>query len=144
MSPGLWTSSGAIPSKTGGNVYGSEGETAAVSLTINGGIFYCKNGIFAGGRGTNKYYSSNPYGGTASDYTALGQTYGNVALNINGGTFFCPIFGGGYGVADAKDKATGDITTLSKMARIYGKSNVNINGGIFYQNIYGGGDMAVV
>lgn len=144
MSPGLWTSSGAIPSKTGGNVYGSEGETAAVSLTINGGTFYCKNGIFAGGRGTNKYYSSNPYGGTASDYTALGQTYGNVALNINGGTFFCPIFGGGYGVADAKDKATGDITTLSKMARIYGKSNVNINGGIFYQNIYGGGDMAVV
>lgn len=144
MSPGLWTSSGAIPSKTGGNVYGSEGETAAVSLTINGGIFYCKNGIFAGGRGTNKYYSSNPYGGTASDYTALGQTYGNVALNINGGTFFCPIFGGGYGVADVKDKATGDITTLSKMARIYGKSNVNINGGIFYQNIYGGGDMAVV
>lgn len=143
MSPGLWTSSGAIPSKTGGNVYGSKGETA-VSLTINGGTFYCKNGIFAGGRGTNKYYSSNPYGGTASDYTALGQTYGNVALNIYGGIFFCPIFGGGYGVADAKDKATGDITTLSKMARIYGKSNVNINGGIFYQNIYGGGDMAVV
>lgn len=148
MSPGLWTSSGAIPSKTGGNVYGSEGETAAVSLTINGGIFYCKNGIFAGGRGTNKYYSSNPYGGTASDYTALGQTYGNVALNINGGIFHCPIFGGGYGVADArlydKNHTTNIITTLSDMARIYGKSNVNINGGIFYQNIYGGGDMAVV
>ena len=147
MSPGLWTSSGAIPSKTGGNVYGSEGETA-VSLTINGGIFHCKNGIFAGGRGTNKYYSSNPYGGTASDYTALGQTYGNVALNINGGTFFCPIFGGGYGVADArlydKNHTTNIITTLSDMARIYGKSNVTIYGGTFYQNIYGGGDMAVV
>lgn len=147
MSPGLWTSSGAIPSKTGGNVYGSKGETA-VSLTINGGIFYCKNGIFAGGRGTNKYYSSNPYGGTASDYTALGQTYGNVALNINGGTFFCPIFGGGYGVADArlydKNHTTNIITTLSDMARIYGKSNVTIYGGTFYQNIYGGGDMAVV
>lgn len=150
MSPGLWTSSGAIPSKTGGNVYGSEGETAAVSLTINGGTFYCKNGIFAGGRGTNQYYSINPYGakdenGQASDYTALGKTYGNVALNINGGIFHCPIFGGGYGVADARLYNTTDsISTLSDMARIYGKSNVTIYGGTFYQNIYGGGDMAVV
>ena len=149
MSPGLWTSSGAIPSKTGGNVYGSEGETAAVSLTINGGTFYCKNGIFAGGRGTYWYYSNNPYGakegkGQASDYTALGQTYGNVALNIKGGIFHCPIFGGGYGVADAKLHNTSTISTLSDMARIYGKSNVTIYGGTFYQNIYGGGDMAVV
>lgn len=148
MSPGLWTSSKAIPSKTGGNVYGIEGDTAAVSLTINGGTFYCKNGIFAGGRGTNQYYSNKPYGGNASDYTALGQTYGNVALNINGGTFYCPIFGGGYGVADAKlyspNNTTSQITTLSKMALIKGKSNVSIYGGTFYQNIYGGGDMAVV
>ena len=149
MSPGLWTSSGAIPSKTGGNVYGSKGDSAVVSLTINGGTFYCKNGIFAGGRGTNQYYSKDPYGakdgkGQASDYTALGQTYGNVALNINGGIFHCPIFGGGYGVADAKLKDTNTITTLSDMARIYGKSNVTIYGGTFYQNIYGGGDMAIV
>ena len=145
MSPGLWTSSGAIPSKTGGNVYGSDGETAVDSLTINGGEFYCKNGIFAGGRGTYWYYSKAPYGGNASDYTALGQTYGNVALNINGGIFHCPIFGGGYGVADARLYDTvNDISTLSDMARIYGKSNVTIYGGTFYQNIYGGGDMAVV
>ena len=149
MSPGLWTSSGAIPSKTGGNVYGNKGDSAVVSLTINGGTFYCKNGIFAGGRGTNQYYSKDPYGakdgkGQASDYTALGQTYGNVELNITGGTFHCPIFGGGYGVADAKLKDTNTITTLSNMARIYGKSKVTINGGTFYKDIYGGGDMAVV
>lgn len=149
MSPGLWTSSKAIPSKTGGNVYGSKDSTA-VSLTINGGEFYCEKGIFAGGRGTNQYYSKDPYGakgekGQASDYTALGQTYGNVALNINGGTFHCPIFGGGYGVADARLYNTTDsITTLSEMALIKGQSNVTIYGGTFFQNIYGGGDMAVV
>lgn len=144
MSRGLWTSAIAIPSKTGGNVYGSK-EGTAVSLTINGGEFYCENGSFAGGRGTNWYYSTNPYGGNASDYTALGQTYGNVALNINGGIFHCPIFGGGYGVANARlYKTTDNISTLSDMARIYGKSNVTIYGGTFYQNIYGGGDMAVV
>ena len=149
MSPGLWTNKSSIPSTTGGNVYGNN-KNAAVSLTINGGEFYCDKGIFAGGRGTKKYYSEDPYGGVASNYTALGQTYGNVKLNITGGTFYCPIFGGGYGVADAKlyvPKNTTDtntITTLSNMARIYGKSNVTINGGTFYQNIYGGGDMAVV
>ena len=142
MSPGLWTQSGT-PSLTGGNVYGNT-EDAAVSLTINGGTFYCENGIFAGGRGTDKYYSLNPYSGNASDYTALGQTYGNVKLNITGGIFHCPIFGGGYGVADAKLIGSSTITTLSDMARIYGKSNITINGGTFYQNIYGGGDMAVV
>ena len=142
MSPGLWTNSGT-PSKTGGNVYGNT-KDAAVSLIINGGEFYCENGIFAGGRGTDRYYSSKPYSGTASDYTALGQTYGNVELNITGGIFHCPIFGGGYGVADAKLKYTNTITTLWNMARIYGKSNVTINGGTFYKNIYGGGDMAVV
>ena len=142
MSPGLWTNKG-IPSKTGGNVYGNT-KDAAVSLTINGGTFHCKNGIFAGGRGTDRYYSSNPYSGNASDYTALGQTYGNVELNITGGTFHCPIFGGGYGVADAKLIGSSTIITLSDMARIYGKSNVTINGGTFYKDIYGGGDMAVV
>ena len=143
MSPGLWTNKSSIPSTTGGNVYGNN-KDAAVSLTINGGEFYCDKGIFAGGRGTKKYYSEDPYGGVASNYTALGQTYGNVELNINGGIFHCPIFGGGYGVADAKDKATGDITTLSNMARITGKSKVSITGGTFFENIYGGGDMAVV
>ena len=143
MSPGLWTNKSSIPSTTGGNVYGNN-KNAAVSLTINGGEFYCDKGIFAGGRGTKKYYSEDPYGGVASNYTALGQTYGNVELNITGGTFHCPIFGGGYGVADAKDKATGDITTLSNMARITGKSKVSITGGTFFENIYGGGDMAVV
>ena len=142
MSPGLWTNKG-IPSKTGGNVYGNT-KDAAVSLTINGGTFHCKNGIFAGGRGTDRYYSSNPYSGKASDYTALGQTYGNVELKITGGIFHCPIFGGGYGVADAKLIGSSTITTLLDMARIYGKSNVTINGGRFYKNIYGGGDMAVV
>ena len=143
MSPGLWRTKSGTPSTTGGNVYGSK-EGTAVSLTINGGEFYCENGIFAGGRGTKHYYSEKLYGGNASDYTALGQTYGNVALNINGGIFHCPIFGGGYGVADAKEIGTSTITTLSDMARIYGKSNVTIYGGTFYQNVYGGGDMAVV
>lgn len=142
MSSDLWTTNGK-PSKDGGNIYGKAGETVA-SLTINGGEFYCKNGIFAGGRGTDYFYSLDQKGGNADDYTKLGKIYGNVELTINGGIFHCPVFGGGYGVADAKRLNSSDINTLNNMARLYGSSTVKINGGTFFENIYGGGDMAVV
>ena len=142
MSSDLWTTNG-IPSKDGGNIYGKAGETVA-SITITGGEFYCENGIFAGGRGTDYFYSLDPKGGNAADYTELGKIYGNVELTINGGIFHCPVFGGGYGVADAKRFNSSDINTLNNMARLYGSSTVKINGGTFFKNIYGGGDMAVV
>lgn len=142
MSKDLWKNN-AIPSKEGGNIYGKAGETVA-SLTINGGEFYCKNGIFAGGRGTDYFYSLDQKGGNAANYTDLGKIYGNVELTINGGIFHCPVFGGGYGVADAKLLNSNNITTLENMARLYGSSTVKINGGTFFKNIYGGGDMAVV
>ena len=142
MGLSLWTQETAKPSQYGGNVYGQKGKTVA-SLTINGGTFYCKNGIFGGGRGTNYFFAKKKYGGkNASDYKELGQTYGNVALNITGGTFYCPIYGGGYGVADTVNLDNKKIETLSNMARLYGKSTISIKGGTFYKNVYGGGDMA--
>ena len=145
MSKSLWTKKAATPSQFGGNVYGNGNATDIVtSLTINGGEFYCQKGVFAGGRGTDYFFSTNAYGGNNSNYKELGKTYGNVELNITGGIFHCPIFGGGYGVADAKQHGTSNVETLSHMARVYGKSNVNIQGGVFFDNVYGGGDMAVV
>ena len=146
MSKSLWTKKAATPSQYGGNVYGNGNETDVVtSLTINGGEFYCEKGVFAGGRGTDYFFSTNAYGGSSINYKELGKTYGNVELNINGGIFHCPVFGGGYGVADAKQLGTTtNVETLSRMARVYGKSDVNIQGGVFFNNVYGGGDMAVV
>ena len=150
MSKSLWTKQGAKPSQYGGNVYGNGNETDVVtSLTINGGEFYCEKGVFAGGRGTDYFFSTNAYGGKNINYKELGKTYGNVELTINGGIFHCPVFGGGYGVADAKQLDakqlnTNNVETLSRMARVYGKSDVNIQGGVFFDNVYGGGDMAVV
>lgn len=142
MSKDLWKTK-SIPSKEGGNIYGKAGETVA-SLIINGGEFYCSKGIFAGGRGTDYYYATDAYNGNPDDYKELGKIYGNVELTINGGKFHCPIFGGGYGVADAKQKNNNTINTLENMARLYGSSTVKINGGTFFENIYGGGDMAIV
>ena len=145
MSKSLWTQKAATPSQYGGNVYGNGNKTDVVtSLTINGGEFYCEKGVFAGGRGTDYFFSTNAYGGSSINYKELGKTYGNVKLTINGGIFHCPVFGGGYGVADAKQLDKSNVETLSRMARIYGKSDVNIQGGVFFNNVYGGGDMAVV
>lgn len=149
MSKSLWTKKAATPSQYGGNVYGNGNETDVVtSLTINGGEFYCQKGVFAGGRGTDYFFSTDAYGNNINygnyKYKELGKTYGNVKLTINGGIFHCPVFGGGYGVADAKQLDKSNVETLSRMARIYGKSDVNIQGGVFFNNVYGGGDMAVV
>ena len=145
MSPGLWTNGSAIPSKTGGNVYGRTDETVS-SLIINGGVFYCEHGVFAGGRGTDYYYSTNKYGGeNYEDYQELGKTYGNVELTINGGTFNCDVFGGGYGVADAIHKGNSTSSTLENMARVYGTTTVTIGGNTRINgSVYGGGDMAAV
>ena len=154
MSPSLFFANGVKPSDAGGNVSGKVGQIVS-SLTINGGTFYCKNGIFAGGRGTDEFYSNNiiknktyNYGikdGDHKNYNALGQTYGDVELTINGGTFNCDIFGGGYGVADAKLYNTDTYTTLDKMARVYGKTTVTIRGNTEIKgSVYGGGDMAAV
>ena len=154
MSPSLFFANGVKPSVAGGNVYGRVGKVVS-SLTINGGTFYCKNGIFAGGRGTDEFYSNNiiksktyTYGIKDEDhkkYNALGQTYGDVELTINGGTFNCDIFGGGYGVADAKLYNTETYTTLNNMARVYGKTTVKILGNtVINGSVYGGGDMAAI
>lgn len=144
MGTSLWTSGTAIPSKHAGNLYGKKGETVA-SLTINGGTFYCKNGIFAGGRGTDYFFSESKKGGAKySDYKKLGQTYGNVALNITDGTFYCSIYGGGFGVAYATEQGKNTQDILSDMARLFGKATVKISGGTFFDHVYGGGDMAQV
>ncbi len=136
MSPSLFYDRGVVPSKYGGNIYGKAGETVS-TLTITGGTFYCDHGIFAGG---------NP-----ADYTELGKTYGNVVLNINGGTMYCNVYGGGAGVAEALLKNTSTYGTLTNMARLTGNTFVNIGGTAKILshngvggNVYGGGMLAAV
>ena len=150
MSPSLFYDRGVIPSKYGGNIYGKAGETVS-TLTITGGTFYCDHGIFAGGRGTDKFYAEDAYAGNPADYTELGKTYGNVVLNINGGTMYCNVYGGGAGVAEALLKNTSTYGTLTNMARLTGNTFVNIGGTAKILshngvggNVYGGGMLAAV
>ena len=161
----LKNTTSAYPNHRSGNIYGKEGADHPVAtLTINGGEFYCKNGIFAGGRGTDHYYKtvrnnsgteeidSKPNGAWYGNYTGLGQIYGDVELNITGGTFhdngstyFGNIYGGGLGFGDVKYNNDDETKkTLKDMARIYGTTTMNISGGTFEGNIYGGGAIANV
>ncbi len=154
MSPSLFYEQNVKPSIYGGNIYGKTGEYAdsVSSLTIYGGEFFCSHGIFAGGRGTDKYYSEKAYSGTPSEYTDLGKTYGNVRLNIYGGNIYCNVYGGGAGVAEAKLIGNNSTYgTLTNMARLTGNSVINIGGTAHIissngkgGNVYGGGMLAAV
>lgn len=140
-----------FPSYRSGNIYGKkDADHPVVSLTINGGEFYCP--IYGGGRGTEHYYQTkrNNSGSGSNNawygnYTALGQIYGDVELNITGGTFHDNVYGGGKGFGTIRyDSDSSTKKTLKDMARIYGTSTVNITGGTFDGSIYGGGAIAKV
>ncbi len=157
VSTDILPSSATYPNYRSGNMYAKKDANHPVaSLTINGGEFYCKEGIFAGGRGTDYYFKtarSNAGDDTKpayhGNYTALGQVYGDVVMNITGGTFhdngstyIGNIYGGGLGFGDVRYSNAGKYTTLKDMARIYGTTTVNITGGTFEGNVYGGGAIA--
>lgn len=140
-----------FPSYRSGNIYGKkDADHPVVSLTINGGEFYCP--IYGGGRGTEHYYQTNRTNSSTEsnnawygNYIALGQIYGDVALTITGGTFHDNVYGGGKGFGTIRYKSDSSTKkTLKDMARIYGTSTVNITGGTFDGNIYGGGAIAKV
>ncbi len=136
------------PNPRAGNMYAKkDAEHPVATLNINGGEFYCSDGIFAGGRGTDYYYKTDRTGDHESDYIALGQVYGDVEMNITGGVFHCNVYGGGLGFGYVKLAGSGNpgtYTTLKDMARIYGTTTVNITGGTFKRNVYGGGAIANV
>ena len=155
--------SNSYPNYRSGNIYGKEGADHPVAkLTINGGEFYCTNGIFAGGRGTDYYYKksrtnsdSSEKGAWYGNYTGLGQIFGDVELNITGGIFHHDtsnaaaykgnIYGAGLGVGEVMyNNQTATKQNLVDMARIYGTTTVNISGGTIEGSVYGGGAMGDV
>ncbi len=159
----LADNSNSYPNYRSGNIYGKEGADHPVAkLTINGGEFYCTNGIFAGGRGTDYYYKKNRTnsgtegnGAWYGNYTGLGQIFGDVELNITGGIFHHDtsnaaaykgnIYGAGLGVGEVMyNNQTATKQNLVDMARIYGTTTVNISGGTIEGSVYGGGAMGDV
>lgn len=171
VSTDILPNASSYPNYRAGNIYAKEGASHPVAqLNINGGEFFCTDGVFGGGRGTDFYFktprsnaNTNNRGANHKYYTSLGQIYGDVEMNITGGTFHCNVYGGGFGYGDVqyyssynwKNTATDWATaysnpvantkkTLEDMARIYGTTTVNITGGTFNGNVYGGGAIANV
>jgi len=162
--PTVWlaNTSTSYPNYRSGNIYGKEdADHPVASVTINGGDFYLKNGVFAGGRGTDYYYKTNRTNSGAgnaaaySNYTTLGQIFGDVELNISGGHFHHDtsgaaaykgdVYGAGLGVGEATyNNQPATTQYLTDMARIYGTTKVNITGGIIEGSVYGGGAMGDV
>lgn len=124
---------------------------AHTTVTINGGTFGTASspldGIYGGGSGyINKYvynYSSNnsfPFSDAGTVYGRPGETA--VEVNINGGTFYCNIYGAGRGTDvyySQTMSATGVNGKYAALAKVHGNAVVNINGGTIYGNVYGAG-----
>ena len=139
---------GGYNSVRSGNIYAQPGDTPT-HVYIKGGEFY--GNIYGGGRGTAEYYygtrpanSSVKVGDVTgyANYDKLGQIYGNVEVNITGGTVHGSVYAGGLGVADCElGKDATNIGTLSEMALISGTSRLTISGNVHITgNVYGGGD----
>lgn len=117
-------------------------------ITINDGVFGTStkpiDGIFGGGSGfTSKEFLEQ--NGGSSPNTKSGNLYGNVQVNINGGSFYCDIYGAGRGT----DKYDGNwvvrnSTKLNEvnykgLGQVYGNVEVNINGGTINGSVFGAG-----
>ena len=124
---------------------------ASTQVTINGGTFGTAerpiDGIYGGGSGYINGYiypaatnESFPFSDAGTLYGKPGEVASN--LTINGGTFYCNIYGAGRGTDEYYSKQMQDATKCSRytaLAKVYGDVQVNINGGTIYGNVYGGG-----
>ena len=124
---------------------------ASTQVTINGGTFGTAtrpiDGIYGGGSGYINGYiypaatdQSYPFSDAGTLYGKPGEVASN--LTINGGTFYCNIYGAGRGTDEYYSKQMYDANKCSRytaLAKVYGDVQVNINGGTIYGNVYGGG-----
>ena len=124
---------------------------ASTQVTINGGTFGTAtrpiDGIYGGGSGYINGYiypaatdQSYPFSDAGTLYGKPGEVASN--LTINGGTFYCNIYGAGRGTDEYYSKQMYDAAKCSRytaLAKVYGDVQVNINGGTIYGNVYGGG-----
>ncbi len=124
---------------------------ASTQVTINGGTFGTAerpiDGIYGGGSGYINGWiypaatdQSFPFSDAGTLYGKPGETASN--LTINGGTFYCNIYGAGRGTDEYYSKQMYDPSKCSRytaLAKVYGNVEVNINGGTIHGNVYGGG-----
>ena len=123
---------------------------ASTQVTINGGTFGTAtrpiDGIYGGGSGYINGYVYNAANDAAYPFSDAGTLYGKPGevasnLTINGGTFYCNIYGAGRGTDEyySKQMKANYNERYTALAKVYGNVQVNINGGTIYGNVYGGG-----
>ena len=141
---------------SGGRVYGSVHGGGEDGHVLNNATTTISGNVVIGSvtDGTTSGFDGNVFGGGQGSPTALtaGTVGGNVKLNINGGTMYGSVYGGG------RIASVGTYFALTTMKNpdnpeeyipnpLYGKMQdgtehgyitVNLKGGEIFQNVYGG------
>jgi len=141
---------------SGGRVYGSVHGGGEDGHVLNKATTTISDNVVIGSvtDGTTSGFDGNVFGGGQGSPTALtaGTVGGNVELNINGGTMYGSVYGGG------RIASVGTYFALTTMKNpdnpeeyipnpLYGKMQdgpdhgyitVNLKGGEIFQNVYGG------
>ena len=153
-------SGGTVGNVYGGGYRGSLGASGSTNVTVNvtvtGGTI--EGNVYGGGSGGLDRAQHNLDGFKARDNSNTNSVgvsiiYGNVNVNVTGGTIEGNVYGGGMSVpamyeynsyTDAgvqKDHFTFATPSASVyVAAVYGKTNVNISGGEIGGSVYGGGE----
>ena len=122
-----------------GGIFGSE--TAPLKGIYGGGSGYTPQNVLVNGSSYLNYRAGNIYSKKDADHPA-------ASLTINGGEFYCPIYGGGrgteyyYQTARSNSGSSGNgawYGNYTALGQIYGDVALTITGGTFHDNVFGAG-----
>ena len=147
-------SGGTVGNIYGGGYRGSIGEMTnpdnlTITINISGGTVV--ESVYGGGSGgvdkakhsdtAGTRYNDNAKGW--SDTTGYSKVYGNINLNITGGSIGGSVYGGGKSVpqlSNYKGHTFSEIKTTKLVAQVFGDIKVTIDGdAVISGSVYGGG-----
>ncbi len=142
---------GTVGSLFGGGYRGSigtENSPQLLTITINMSGGSILNNLYGGGSGgvekvkhdINGYYDAANRG-TVNSSTGYSRVFGNITVNMTGGTVNGDVYGGGMSVPVLKKYKDSGKTfdDVSEVATVQGSTTVNIAGGLVKGSVYGGG-----
>ena len=102
------------------------GRAKRTFVTVNGATVNIQGNVYGGGE--------------------IGCVEENASVEVQAGTVFGSVYGGGFGSRDDEEVSTvlGTLSAATLAGRVEGNTTVAVSGGWIKENVYGGGEIATV